>query len=291
MTQFHSMFRQFPPIRVAGVAILAILLCGLVWSAYAILPYESDWSDAYRPAALQLLAGRSPYGLDPERPFLNAPWILIPLIPFAILPPQLGRALIFTVSFACYAIVAIKLGAKPFALAAFLLSYPVIYGLIYGQIDGIVMLGYILPPSIGLFFILAKPQIGFALAIFWLIESWRTGRSIKVITTLLPVTIAYTVSFKLFGNWLVQTAFPVNQMWNTSLWPQSLPIGLVLLALAMQQRKQAPAIAASPFLSPYLAAHSWAAVLLGLLPNSLLVTIGMASIWVVWLIGGGPVGR
>jgi hypothetical protein len=199
--------------------------------------------------------------------------------------------LIFAVSFACYAIVAIKLGAKPFALAAFLLSYPVIYGLIYGQIDGLVMLGYILPPSIGLFFILAKPQIGFALAIFWLIESWRAGRSIKVITTLLPVTIAYTVSFKLFGNWLVQTAFPVNQMWNTSLWPQSLPIGLVLLALAMQQRKQAPAIAASPFLSPYLAAHSWAAVLLGLIPNSLLVTIGMASIWVVWLIGGGPVGR
>jgi hypothetical protein len=270
---------------------LVLTVAGFIAAAYLILPTESDWSDAYRPAALNLLAGESPYNLSATRPFLNGPWILIPLIPFAVLPPQLGRALIFVASLVCYSVIAIKLGARPLALMAFLASYPVIYGLIYGQIDGLISLGLLLPPPIGLVVLTAKPQLGLGVAIFWLVEAWRTGGWRKVLATISPTGLVFLISFVLYGNWLIGATFPLSQTWNTSLWPQSIPVGLLLIAWALRRRNNRPAIMASPFLSPYLAAHSWAVALLGLLPDSLLMIIGSAGIWITWLLGGGPAGK
>ncbi len=279
------------PSIIVPLVIISVVLIGLAAAVYVILPPDSDWRDAYRPAAWNLLAGRSPYGLSATRPFLNGPWILIPLIPFALLPPQLGRALIFVASLICYGLVAIKLGAKPWALVAFLVSYPVIYGLIYGQIDGLILLGLILPPPIGLVLLLAKPQIGLGVAVFWLVEAWRMGGWRKALVTIAPATLVFVLSFLIYGNWLAGSTFPLNQSWNTSLWPRSIPIGLVLIAAALRYRNQRPAIAASPFLSPYLAAHSWAVALLGLLPDTVLMIVGSAGIWIVWLLGGGPANR
>jgi hypothetical protein len=187
------------------------------------------------------------------------------------------------INLVCYSIVAVKLGARPLALAAFLVSYPVVFGIIYGQIDGLISLGYILPPTLGLFLVLAKPQSGLGLAIFWLIDAWYLGRWRKVLSTFLPVTVAFGLSYFLFGNWFSTMSYPASQSWNTSLWPQSIPIGSVLLVSALQQRKPGLAIASSPFLSPYVAAHSWAATLIGLMPNSLLTIIASIGTWLVWL--------
>ncbi len=272
------------------VSLLGVVICVLAGAAYAILPYKSDWSDTYQPAVLRLLLGQPLYE-GPSNSFLNAPWALIPLIPIAVFPPQLSRAMLFVVNLGSYIIVAIKLNAKPIGLAAFLLSYPVIYGLIYGQVDGLVSLGIILPPPLGLFFILAKPQIGLALAVFWLVEAWHTGGVKRVLVTFLPVTVVSVIAYCLYGNWFLRAGFPIGQTWNTSLWPQSLPIGVALLVVALQQRKREPALMASPFLSPYLAAHSWAVTLLGLISNTVLISVTSASVWLVWLLGGGAMNR
>ncbi len=60
--------------------------------------------------------------------------------------------------------------------------------------------------------------------------------------------------------------------------------------LSLRDRRKDYAISASPFLSPYLAYHSWAGVLLGLVQHDFeLVTavVGMWLVAVVRLLGYG----
>lgn len=99
-------------IRGLGVAVLIGMMSS--W-----LPPSIDWHKTHRPATLALFSGKSPYG---EPSFLTAPWGLISLLPFAILPERVGRAALFMASIAAFAFTAHQLGAKPLALIAFLLS-------------------------------------------------------------------------------------------------------------------------------------------------------------------------
>ena len=80
--------------RALGVAVLLSAILILIVLAYAYLPDGIDWRDTYRPAALKLLAGQSPYDV---LIFFAAPWGLIPLAPFALLPVRFGRVALFVV--------------------------------------------------------------------------------------------------------------------------------------------------------------------------------------------------
>jgi hypothetical protein len=155
-----------------------------------------------------------------------------------------------------------------------MLSFPVVFSLLFGQIDGMVSLGLIFPRSIGLFFILAKPQIGVIVAIFWLAEAWREGRWKLVLRTFSPVIVAFLLSFILFGFWplIILTHNLINTQHNTSLWPLSIAIGLPLLIYALFKRKENFALMSGSFLSPYVAPQSWSFSLLGLLhyPNEMI---------------------
>ena len=178
--------------RALGIVAVACVLPVVLSAAYVTLPTSSDWNTTFRPATLELLAGRTPYRI---RGFYNAPWLLIPLVPLAALPPQLSRAVLFVVTLVVYGYVAVRLGARPAALVAFLLSYPMFRCVAYGQIDWLVSLGFILPPQIGLFFALAKPQIGLAPAVFWLTEAWRTGGIWEVVRVFGPVLLGFGLSY------------------------------------------------------------------------------------------------
>jgi hypothetical protein len=63
-------------------AIAALLVAGTVLSIVAgkFLPYSIDWETVFRPAALAISSGRSPYQVDE---FFAAPWGLLALIPVA----------------------------------------------------------------------------------------------------------------------------------------------------------------------------------------------------------------
>ena len=166
-----------------------------------------------------------------------------------------------------------KLKTNILLIFAFLLSSGMIVNSIYGNLDGLVALGFVLPPQIGLFFVLAKPQIGLIAAIFWFIESWRNGGIKLVVKVFLPVTVAFLISMIIFGPWFQNSSNVIQAKWNVSIWPYGIPIGILLLAMAVWKREIRFAIAASPFFAPYLAIHSWAIVWLGLtalVPNNLL---------------------
>ncbi len=255
-------------------AVVAVALC---------LPELIDWTRSYRPAALLLASGQSPYEIDS---FTNPPWVLVPLIPLALLPSRLGGAILFVVTLCALVVVAIRVGATPLSLIAFVLSFPVFFMLLFGQIDWLVLVGVFMPPPVGLFFVLAKPQAGIAIAIFWLAEALRKGGFGGAVAEFAPVTLAFGVSIAVYGFWFLDTpSGMVTAKYNFSLWPLSIPIGVTLLVSALRSRKRELSLLASPFLSPYVAPHSWSIALLAILPLQWEAIAASVGSWIMLLMG------
>lgn len=255
---------NIPLKQVLLVSTLGIATLVLIMAMSSYLPYAIDWSAVLRPAVFEVLHGRSPYNAEG---YFNPPWTAILLIPFAILPENLGRATMVLLSLFSYSFVAYRFGAKRTSIIFLLLSPPVLHVIINGNIDWLASLGFILPPQWGLFLVTIKPQMGIAIIPFWLIEAWRNGGLKLVIKTFSPVTAVSALSFALFGLWPLKTSHILELQWNASLWPISIPIGLALFVSAIRKRKIEYCMAASPCLSPYVALHSWVGTLLAIVSS------------------------
>jgi hypothetical protein len=209
--------------RQAVLVVLAvILLISAVSVAAMYIPSDTDWHGTFRPAARALISGHSPYEVES---FFNPPWGLLPLVPIALLPEGVGRAIILISTLVAFAFTAVRLGAKPVSFVFFMISPPVVHCLLTANIDYLVTLGFVFPPQIGLFFVLIKPQIGGAVALYWFVESWRRGGLREFVRIFWPITVASLVSFLLFGLWPLRTlGRSVDVSWNASLWPASIPL-------------------------------------------------------------------
>ena len=254
------------------------IVAGLILVSFLAAPFVPpavDWHISFRPAALILLSGESPYDTVY---IIHAPWALLMLAPFALFPENVGRVMLLFCGLASYTFIARRLGAKPIAIVFLLLSPVVMHTLLNGNIDWLASFGFILPPQIGLFFIAIKPQIGIAVAPFWLIEAWRQGGWKQVLTTFAPFTIVLLLSFALFGLWPLGAVEVSGVSFNASLWPLSIPVGLALLVTAIRKRRIEYAMAASPCLSPYALFYSWTGVLLAIIasvPETIAAVIGL----------------
>lgn len=273
------------PARLITLGLVSITLVALVWVMAVVLPDGIDWRLTYRPAALALLSFHNPYAPEVahEAPFVAAAWGLLPLIPLALLPVKIGRAVLLLISLVSFAYTAKRLGANRVGIALILLSPPVVHCLLNANIEWIPLLGFVLPPQIGLFFIAVKPQTGFAVAIFWFYQAWRQGGIHAVVKTFLPVTLAFLASFALFGLWPLQTTqvLAIAQNFNASLWPLSIPIGMALIVASIRLRQAKWAMAASPCLSPYVLFHSWSAALVALSGQTMELAAVVAGLWAV----------
>ena len=244
-----------------------------------------DWRLTYRPAAVALMHGQNPYdpSVSPEAPFFAAPWGLLPLLALALLPVEVGRAGVMLIGILTFAFTAYRLGAKPISMAIFLLSPPVIHTLLNANIEWLPILGFAFPPSIGLFLITIKPQTGFAVGIFWLFDAWRKGGLRQVVHDFAPVTIAFLLSFLLYGFWPLNMfgVIKYGTQINSSLWPMSIPIGLVLLTTSLQSQDVKYAMTASPFLSPYVLFHAWSSAVIALIQNPLQLSSAVIGLWIL----------
>jgi hypothetical protein len=261
-------------VTVVGV----ILLVGLL-SIY--LPPAVDWESAYYPAARQLLLGRNPYDVYG---YYNAPWALLPILPLVILTADIGRAAFMLLSLAGFSYAACKLGARPIALGTFLLSPPVMHCLLNASLDWMPLVGFVLPPRLGLFLVVVKPQVGATVALFWLVEAWRQGGLRQVVRVFWPVSLAFVLSFVIFGLWPFRAERLVGLWWNASLWPASIPVGLGLFAAALRTRNLRFAMGAAPCLSPYVLLHSWSGALAAIvhMPYETIATV--VGLWILILI-------
>ena len=181
------------------VIAIVLLIPALLWSMRLVWPYIGiDWKETFYPASRAVLQGKSPY-IVPT--FRNVPWTILPLLPFALLPEDIGGMILTLLSLIVYAWTAYCLKASRVGLIAFLLSPPVVYGMRMLNVDVFALLGFVLPAPVGLFFVVIKPQMGIAMILFWFVEAWREGGTNSVLRTFAPVTAALGLSFILFGNW------------------------------------------------------------------------------------------
>jgi hypothetical protein len=262
-------------------AFLGILSIVIIFLIAHYMPYGVDWRNVFRPAAQAVLRLESPFSVEG---YFNAPWAVLPLIPLAILPESISYGLLVLLSMIGFAYTAYRLGARPIVVVAVLLSPPVLHSLLNGNIDALAVLGFVLPPQIGLFFLLIKPQIGMAVAFYWFIERWRQAGIREVVRIFTPILFALILSFILFGLWPLQFEQEIDLWWNASLWPASIPVGLVLLVVAFRRRRMEYAMAASPCLSPYVLLHAWVGALLALVsqvPETLTAVLGL---WILVLL-------
>ena len=261
--------------------LIALATMVLVGAMSVYLSPGIDWHDTFRPAARELLFARNPYKIEG---FFYATWALLPMMPIALLPENVGRAVFLLVSMLAFGFTAYRLGAKPVALLAFLLSPPVIHCLLNANIDWMPVLGFVLPPQIGLFLIVIKPQVGFTVGLFWLVEAWRKGGLREVVRVFGPVTAGLLVSFIVFGFWPLRFGQTLTFWWNASLWPMSIPVGLALLVAAIRKRRIEYAMGAAPCLSPYVLFHSWSGALVSIVSLEAETVAAVIGLWVLVII-------
>jgi len=247
------------------------------WFWYSFMPMRHHWPEIFRPAVYKLLSFQSPYLIDR---FFNPPWALIPLLPFALLPERLGWSLLAVTTFFVLGFVAHRMGAKWWMVMALLLLPHTLYNGLQVNVDWLAALGFIMPPQIGLFFILLKPQLGAPLALFWLIETWRTGGWRKAIKIFAPVTTAFLISFLIYDLYITRSTELILQD-GKSFWPFSIPIGVILLFLSIRSRKPALSIFSAPFLSPYTQPYSWPYSLLGLINRPKIFLVFILIMWII----------
>jgi hypothetical protein len=251
-------------------------------------PLGGDWLN-FLPAIRVFLQGGNPYLLGKEFYGVYEPlWTYIFLAPFALLPFWVGRILLFLVSMVAFTVTAVKMGASKFQLVLFLFSMPVFGGLYSGNIDFLVTLGYWMPPQIGLFFVLMKPQIGVCIAIYWMYMAWKAGGAREIVKVFAPVTGAYLLSFLIYGFWPQYLFNMPDNPWNWRLFPYLVPMGLFLLYKALQLKDKKLSGMSSPMIAPYVTGYNFAIVLLSLFNRPALFLAAWATLWLtvflsVWL--------
>jgi hypothetical protein len=241
-----------------------------------------DW-DVFYPAIRIFLSGGNPYLygnglLRVFEPF----WTYLLLSPLALLPPLTSRIVLTVTAFLVYAFSAVKMGAKPWQLGLFMLSAPVINDIYNGNITWLVTMGLWMPPQIGLFFVLMKPQIGFLISIYWFYTAWKTGGPMQVIKTFGPVVIAYLISFALYGFWFRQMLIQTDESLQEGpiLFPYLVPSAIILFYFAIRRNEMKLSALATQFVAPYVSMANFASSMLCLFDRPVL----FVGLWLAWWI-------
>lgn len=149
---------------------------------------------------------------------------------------------------------------KPFLV---LISPPVLYILIHGQIDALILGGIFLPVEFWWLVALTKPQVSIGVAVGVPLYKWLYTGIITVVVIVISILI--------YGNWMEQLLLNpppfINEAHNIWLgsWPYQVPVGIAILTLGFTRRDERLMVASSPLLSPYAALSSflgaWIAIL------------------------------
>lgn len=275
-------------LRGALVAMLAVVVIGAL--ALVPLPRAIDWAETFRPSTLKWLSGENPY--SGPHPLYNPPWVLLPLVPFALLPVGPGRAALLAVSLIVFGLAAKKFGASPLAMALFLMAVPTWDSYALGNVEWMVALGLILPMPAGMVLLAIKPQASIAVMVFYAVEAWRSGGIRGLVRLLLPLAIVTALSFAMFGAWPLESMRYLQfrgSVMDYSFFPLSIVPGVVLVIASLRRRDVRYAMAASPCFFPVLTPMSWAFALLPLVSMPLELAGAVFTLLVIALSNGDPI--
>lgn len=242
----------------------------------------------YGPAARMALSGVSPYELNnvanSQGPFADPPWIVLAAIPFAYLPDVWGRAAWMAAGFMGYGFVLYRMKAPLIGAALFLSSPMVIWSVMAGQVEWLILIGLVIPRPFGLPLLLLKPQMGALLALYWAIDAWRDGGIAAVIRLVAPLTGLLLISFVLYGFWPLEMLRFTTPDFRARVWPFGLPFAAAALVTAIRRREEFWAGVAGPLIAPFIKFHSWAMSLIWFVGDTTMMIVGWIAIWVAVLI-------
>lgn len=249
---FESPEPRLYQLRVKVLVGLAFLLFSAVFVAVVAnqIPVGWDFGAVFRPAARNLLSGKSPYEV---RNFFSPVWAAILFIPFALLPEPLAWGLFLYLTVVVYLVALVRMKAKRLDLILFFLSPFIFYSIRFGNIDSFVLLGVTLPSFIGIWLLALKPQMTIGLLLLLAYQSYQEGWK-KLLALFVPLSLAILVSLVMSSS---SSAYPFDVSWNVDLWPWGVPIGIAILLLALRHKRRFAVLASGPFLSPYVAIQSW----------------------------------
>lgn len=243
------------------------------------LPLGLDWTGTFYTA----IASGTPYA---DSGFYSPPWVIHLLAPLTWLPVLVAVWIIIIGSIIVWILTMRKLGASLFVILMMLMTPQLWWGILYANLDFLIPLGLIMPPSIGMFFVLAKPQAGIGVAIFWVVMSYIQGGWKSLLKTVAPIGVVSILYCIPYGFWPRELFSAVDKGWNLSMFPYLAGAGIILLIRAIRCKKIGLAIAASPFLSPYVGAQSLPIAALGFLPSEIEAGIILISLWAAWIMRG-----
>ena len=220
-------------------------------------PGGDDWETFYYVSHRLIERSAPLYGERITHAYYsNPPWLAAGIIPLALLPFKWSWAIICTITIALSFLLLRRWEKRPSLLKILLvvLSPGMIYTILHGQIDILVISGVFLPASFWPLVAVTKPQGAIGLLFGVPRESWLRA---------LLITIGVlAASFVLFGFWpaelLAQPApfvMATHNLWY-GLWPFQVPAGVMLITLGISRRDERLLIAGSPLVSPYAATSS-----------------------------------
>lgn len=246
-----------------------------------MIPLTVDWDGAFRLAVLALLNGQ-----DPLVYIWNPPWVLFPLIPFALLPTELGRPLMAMCGATSFLCAGRKLGASLLAQLAFLFSPLILTGLFWGNVEWLVMLGIITTPWVGMLLCTVKPQAASGIAL-WIAGKLAWHHQVNALAKIAIATgMLFALSIIQFGAWWERSTTYLtfgNHASNTSLFPFSIILGLGMLIASVWKGRAELAIAASPCFFPVVTPQVWGLFSFSLIRSTPKMVIGSLAMWMIVL--------
>jgi hypothetical protein len=261
------------------------LLAAVLVGAFILSPIETgdDWQ-TYREAGQRIWAGVPVYGATAYQGgsagyyYSNPIWIAALLAPLSLLPARWGWAVICVASLAVTLLLVKRWQSGWVKPLVCLLSPPVLYIVLHGQIDALALGGLFLPADWWLLAALTKPQVTLGLGFGIERQRWLRAAALAGLVLL--------ASLILWGDWPLQLlhqpawyASARHNVWG-GLWPFQVPVGIALILFGVRRHDERFLVTASPFLSPYAATSS----LLGpwLVVTSLLSEWEAVLVWLSW---------
>jgi len=231
--------------------LLLIPLAGILILVCYAVPAGVDWQKTYNG----ILRYRDPYLVST---FTNPPWATI-LLPHSLLPLQWGNAVNLALNIIVMTWLIQRLGGKPWTLALVFTSPIAIQMARTNNIEWIPALAICLGPALGFPLMALKPHALGGACIVW---AWRVIRE-KRFATFIPLLVVVASSFVIWGLWpqRLNGLPPDSYQWNFSPWPWGIPLGLVILGIALRRDDPLLAALATPLLTPYIASYSLVAPL------------------------------
>lgn len=252
----EEIFRERLKIGIVGSVLFIVFIVALYFSPIGT---GFDWTMIHRGLS-RIVQGENPYIVyDEHYGYFYSPWISLIFAPLAFLPVRIGWAFMNALSFLTAILLARRYKLSLLHIVLLLLSPPMVYIIIQGQVDFVLLLPLLLPYEFRVIAALTKPQVAGGLA-FTVVRK----RS-KWLGTILISVVVIGLSFFFWGNWLkdlldvsnlvLQADVPHNVL--RSLWPIQLIFAIPFLAVGLEKDDERIFIASSPFLFRYAASGSF----------------------------------